>query len=309
MSFKLLALVAGVLPPVMRGSYLADSSSLKSFLEAAPQGNLDIVEEWIQKSADINCSLFNGDKALMYAALGGHLEVARLVIENGANVNQANTYGNVDMFSNTALMEASRYGHVAIAQMLIGNCANVNHVDFRSDTALVAAAHDGCTPTVQLLIGKGANVNHVNKFRMTALTMAARFDQVRFAESLIEYGANVNIFNIKGMSARMCRVLVLAGAYASTAHLGDRATLIDPIISPLRAIQKSLVTHKAYSDVLPTFHEGGIHPLQGFISFAFESLKNEIDYFGDSDIVSFLNDHEWSPTKIENVRSIIQQLL
>ena len=121
MSFEFLAPVAGVLPPVMRGSYLADSSFSKSFLEAALRGNLDIVEEWIQKGADINWSLFNGDTAPMYAALGGHLEVARLLIKNGANVNQANTYGD------TALIEACIYGHVTITRLLTENGANVNH--------------------------------------------------------------------------------------------------------------------------------------------------------------------------------------
>jgi hypothetical protein len=64
-----------------------------------------------------------------------------------------------------------------------------------------------------------------------------------------------------------------------------------------------------YGQIFKVFRERGISPFHGFISFAFASMKNEVDVFGHSDIILSLQDHEWDDKKIENVKSIIRMLV
>jgi hypothetical protein len=51
------------------------------------------------------------------------------------------------------------------------------------------------------------------------------------------------------------------------------------------------------------------HGIEAFISFAFGSLKNGPDVSRYHEIVSFLHDLEWDPTKIDKVESILRKLV
>ena len=56
----------------------------------------------------------------MYASEGGHTDTARLLIENGADVNAKNKS------DSTSLMYALEGGHTNTARLLIENGADVN---------------------------------------------------------------------------------------------------------------------------------------------------------------------------------------
>ena len=83
--------------------------------------------------------LFTKDKctALHLAAANGHVDVVKVLIQNGADVNA------VDEYKFTALHLAARHGHVDIAKVLIENGADVNAVQKDKCTALhITAAKD-----------------------------------------------------------------------------------------------------------------------------------------------------------------------
>jgi ankyrin repeat protein len=65
------------------------------------------------------CDLQDGITALIYAARGGHTEIARLLVENHADVNKQ--YDGM-----TALMYAAQGGHFEIARLLVENRADLN---------------------------------------------------------------------------------------------------------------------------------------------------------------------------------------
>ena len=69
--------------------------------------------------------LFMKDKktALHVAAKNGHVDVAKVLIQNGADVNA------VEKDKWTALHLAARNGHVDVAKVLIQNGADVNAVE------------------------------------------------------------------------------------------------------------------------------------------------------------------------------------
>ncbi len=60
----------------------------------------------------VNAQNIEGATALMWASLEGHPEIAKLLIEEGADVNVQNDDGA------TALMAASQEGHKEIAKLL-----------------------------------------------------------------------------------------------------------------------------------------------------------------------------------------------
>jgi ankyrin repeat protein len=69
--------------------------------------------------------------ALMYAAQGGHFEVAKLLIEKGAEVNK--------QYRMTELMYATQGGHFEVAKLLVEKGADVNKqkFDVRTDNNII----------------------------------------------------------------------------------------------------------------------------------------------------------------------------
>ena len=73
----------------------------------------------------------DGDTALMLAADFEDVEVARVLVEAGADKDLANNTGL------TALMQAARQGHVEVARLLLEAGAKKDLADSRGDTALL----------------------------------------------------------------------------------------------------------------------------------------------------------------------------
>ena len=71
-----------------------------------------------------------GQTALMWAAAAGRVDVARLLINAGADVNV------VDVEGSTALMFASSNGHLILAEMLLDRGADIGIANRAGDTAL-----------------------------------------------------------------------------------------------------------------------------------------------------------------------------
>ena len=79
----------------------------------------------------------NGPTALMLAAQNGHEQVARALIEAGAQINAAANNGF------TALMLSCQNGHEQVARALLENGAAVNSQENEGWTALMWAAQNG----------------------------------------------------------------------------------------------------------------------------------------------------------------------
>ncbi|RYE12762.1 MAG: hypothetical protein EOP34_10215, partial [Rickettsiales bacterium] len=133
--------------------------------------------------------------ALIWAALGGHTEIAKLLIAKGADVNIASRDGN------TALTWPAYYGYKEIVDLLIKAGADVNVVNKGGYTALISAASRGHTEIGELLIKAGADVNVVDKDGYTALIWAASRGHTEIVDLFIKAGADVNVVNKDGYRA------------------------------------------------------------------------------------------------------------
>ncbi|KAJ9299066.1 hypothetical protein DTO271G3_3308 [Paecilomyces variotii] len=110
-------------------------------------GNTDIVKLFLQHGADVNFSVASsGKKPLHAAAYRGHVNIARLLIERGCNVDAKEDDGW------TALMLASQEGHLPLLNLLIEKSANVNAEEKDGATSLWIASQQGHTAIVRRLL-------------------------------------------------------------------------------------------------------------------------------------------------------------
>ena len=75
-------------------SYACASQEDKLF-EATKDGNIDLVKELVKNGVDVNCNDQNDQNPLHHACYLGHLDIARVLIDNGAT----NPYPAFDSFA------------------------------------------------------------------------------------------------------------------------------------------------------------------------------------------------------------------
>ena len=116
---------------------------------AASEGKKELAKLLVQHGAEVNTKDHLGDTALMWAANGDHLNVVEFLVEHGANVNAATT-GPISPGS-TALMYASQKGYVNLVKYLIKHGAKINAKNTNGDTALSIAEKNGHMEIARIL--------------------------------------------------------------------------------------------------------------------------------------------------------------
>ena len=188
-------------------------TEIATLLEQADGGRRDLMEAisvsdapWVQRlvdaGANVNATGPFGETALMGAALGGHTEIARLLLDAGAEVN-----AKIDVY--TALAMAESDGHAGEFERLrtvgpryvtaLGFARVGNHTAIatlleqatgRGDVMEAISEKDASR--VGRLIEAGADVNATGPFGSTALTEALRNGNGEIGRLLLEVGADVN---------------------------------------------------------------------------------------------------------------------
>ena len=126
-----------------------------------------------------------GNTPLHFASHMGHVDVARFLLEHGADVTALN------MFRGTPLHLASERGRVEVADLLIERGADVSADKEELETPLHLASQNGHVEVVRLLVERGADVTLENKIGWTPLHKASDTGHVEVATLLIECGADV----------------------------------------------------------------------------------------------------------------------
>ncbi len=123
---------------------------------------------------DKNCFGDYGAPALIVAVEHGHIKIAQLLLESGADIHSK--HGPNDA---TALMVAASADNADMVLFLISQGANVNDMGYRGETALINASFAGNTKVIKSLITRGADVNAqlpphvaVEGYKTTALLVA-----------------------------------------------------------------------------------------------------------------------------------------
>lgn len=118
--------------------------------EAAKNGDLKAVEEFLQKNRPLDAQDHKGITALGYSIGTNRIAVVKLLLES-----RANPYA-VDSNGNTGLHYAAGYGRKELVEYLLKVGINVNHLNAQSQTPLTVAQMNKQEATIQLLRAHGA---------------------------------------------------------------------------------------------------------------------------------------------------------
>ena len=124
---------------------------------------------------------------LCYIASVGAVQLAEFLLDSGCDVNEGSK--GVD---NSALTAASRFGHVNVIRLLIDQGADINAQGGYWGSVLQLAAYKGSKSIVQLLLNRGADVKAQGGKYGNALQAAVAEDELDSIELLLSHGAELD---------------------------------------------------------------------------------------------------------------------
>ena len=188
------------------------------FVHAIDNNDIEYVKHIINNT-DVNIDsgqYTTGNTALNYAAMKNNLDIVKLLVKGGANLEKENDDGQTPLYS------AVHHGNIEIVKFLIDSGANINTAEAGSDYSplhlalfcpgdeLDVNAYKNYFNIATLLINSGANLNaktsnHRTPLHMlinTSILINVEFDDkdanelhkdvMKIAKLLIKGGANVN---------------------------------------------------------------------------------------------------------------------
>lgn len=144
---------------------------------AAAAGHLEIVKLLVKSGANVNSTTKTNSTPLRAACFDGHYEIVKYLVEHNADIEVANRHGH------TCLMIACYKGHFKIARYLIEIGADVNRKSVKGNTALHDCAESGSLEIMKLLIQSGARID-VDAYGMTPLLAASVTGHLHIVEHL-----------------------------------------------------------------------------------------------------------------------------
>ena len=158
---------------------------------------VEFAETLITNGADVNKKTGEGrsySTPLSYAAGASNLPIARTLLAHGADVEGGGS---------SPLSYAGANGDfVEMAQLLVENGAKVDTLSPTGLHPLMMAAGRGNIKVVNYLLAQGANPNATGKYGLTALYSAAGSDYgASAAEALLKHGADIHAKYLSGLTA------------------------------------------------------------------------------------------------------------
>jgi cytohesin len=133
---------------------------------AAAKRNISKIKSCIKNGDNVNAKSPSQWSALSYAVLNKDEEMAKLLLDNKADVNiTINT-------KESPLLMASKYNNTSMGRLLINYKADINFKDIMDFTVLHWAAKNGNKELIELLLTNGATINHKNINGRTPLDVA-----------------------------------------------------------------------------------------------------------------------------------------
>ena len=253
---------------------------------------------------DANQQNSKGYSLLALAARGGNATIAKLLLENGAEVNAqlGGRHGSV-------LAAAASAGSEATVRLLLENGADVNaQLGGDYGSALAAAAREGEKATVRLLLENGADVNaQLGGDYGSALAAAAWKGSEATVRLLLERGAELNrrggpygsVPNISAFQGRTDILRLLYDQYSGNRQLCDDQGRT-PLHLAARGGHKEAFDYLVGSGLDPTVKDAKGDSITHYAaSGAAPELLNEVldKYYADLSQSQFWSPLHWAAPK------------
>lgn len=147
---------------------------------------IDTAKILIENGANINEVDFEGWSALSYAVNNGDIEIAKLLLTNKAKIKDELLL---------AIKSPIAESRIDMIKLLIDNKANINYADDDGFNPLNIAIESGDMELTKFLITNGANVNSLMQDGVSLIGYAIAQNNMDLLQILIENGANVNNTN------------------------------------------------------------------------------------------------------------------
>ncbi len=166
----------------------------RRLLRAAATGDLAAVRTALADGGNVEATDDTQATALVLAAYGNHVDVARLLVDAGADVNHK------DRTEQSAyLIATSEVGDdPRLLELMLSNGARVQAKDSFNGTGLIRAADRGFPTIIGRLLDAGIQVDHVNELGWTALHEAIILGEgteeyQRVVQQLLDAGADAEL--------------------------------------------------------------------------------------------------------------------
>jgi ankyrin repeat protein len=174
---------------------------MSGLYDAAAAGDVDGVRRALDAGTPVDTRGAGGRTPLFVAVTGDHVEVARLLVEAGADPDAP------DDRHDTPFLETGVSGSVAMLDVLLTADPDVTIVNRFGGVAVIPASERGHVDYVRTVLERTAiDVDHVNDLGWTALLECvvlgdgtARYQEI--ARILVAHGADVTIPDKQGVDA------------------------------------------------------------------------------------------------------------
>jgi hypothetical protein len=196
-------------PGMLQAQFKAQSERLSAkgfkhsaLLKAHRYNNPEMVEKALADGADANALGSDGVSLLIEAADSGQVEIVRMHLKHGANVNVRNT-ADPNKLGDTPILVALYRGRWDVAQLLLESGADIQAKNRWGWGAMHMAAQSDCIPCLEGLLAKGFSPNEPAPASRgeSPVMLAAGKDKLPALKWLVAHGGSLQQKDPQGQNA------------------------------------------------------------------------------------------------------------
>jgi ankyrin repeat protein len=199
---------------------------------ASVNGKVEFVQQLLEHGVNPDIKDFYGFRAITMAVTAGQPEVVSMLIRYGSKIFEEDE---VDELKYYLLEAAAQNGQVEVAKLLLSHGMDLNHLSDEKNTPMIMAALHGMDQSVDFLLQAGADPTIKNDQGNTALHAAAFKGFPKVARLLIQAGLDPNepnadgtlpiILAARGNYPKVVRELIRGGADVNVGDSNNNSPL------------------------------------------------------------------------------------